>query len=313
VVSENYRRIHSELTRKRNLENNPMKLESARLKSSLSHKGCIPWNKGTRKKKIKKDELIVSENSAKRMKLWMVNNAENHRKASVLGSRIAKRNERLRRFSEFGVGKPARRKFRRLFADPDVWKKPKRPGFFQSEDTKRRFKECMRIYYENPDARRRASEKQKLVCQLYSCEKIAEMSDRLSIAKKGVKFSDKARKNMSIAQAKRQMSGQQLKGRKYYEYRQCWFNSTWEVKVAKWLDERGIVWEYQKRLHKCSNGKCYIPDFHLVHIDEYIEVKGYLQEDDVEKMNDFVGAGHKLYIVDNSNIDCIELNKEWVV
>lgn len=69
-------------------------------------------------------------------------------------------------------------------------------------------------------------------------------------------------------------------------YKGVILDSSWEVLVAKYLDEHNIVWikpvngfEYvwKNAIH------IYYPDFYLCDYDMYIEVKGYKRDRDVEK------------------------------
>lgn len=58
------------------------------------------------------------------------------------------------------------------------------------------------------------------------------------------------------------------------------FRSTWEYKVANYLDAQDIPWDYEV-IPLTLNGEAYLPDFFL--LDEYdnllkiVEVKGYFQ------------------------------------
>lgn len=75
---------------------------------------------------------------------------------------------------------------------------------------------------------------------------------------------------------------------KHRKYNGITLDSTWEVEVAKYLDENNIKWE------RVINGFPYIfensehlyfPDFYLVDYDYYIEVKGYERVRDTIKYN----------------------------
>jgi hypothetical protein len=92
---------------------------------------------------------------------------------------------------------------------------------------------------------------------------------------------------------------------------EIWMRSSWEVKVAKWLDENQITWRYQPGFFKTSGGY-YVPDFILPELGRYLEVKGWLKDSAAKKMDDFVASGNVLCIVDKTNIDQISLSKEWV-
>lgn len=73
---------------------------------------------------------------------------------------------------------------------------------------------------------------------------------------------------------------------KKVKYQDRWFDSKWEVIVAKYLDDLNIKWdrevtgieyEYEGKKH------LYFPDFYLPEYDKYIEVKGYERKRDLYK------------------------------
>jgi hypothetical protein len=53
----------------------------------------------------------------------------------------------------------------------------------------------------------------------------------------------------------------------------------------------------------------YIPDFHLISSDEYVEVKGWMSPKDKMKMDTFVKDGYILHLVDRTVIDNIHLDE----
>ncbi len=60
-------------------------------------------------------------------------------------------------------------------------------------------------------------------------------------------------------------------------YKGIAMRSSWEIWVAKELDRRGLPWAYEDTLFRLSDGKLYLPDFHVMpkgHPDYYLEVKG---------------------------------------
>jgi hypothetical protein len=68
--------------------------------------------------------------------------------------------------------------------------------------------------------------------------------------------------------------------------------SSWEVKLAEWLDKQGKVWDYEKESFPVSyqyegykKDGTYIPDFFID--DEIWEVKGYWRKDAKIKFNAF--------------------------
>lgn len=100
--------------------------------------------------------------------------------------------------------------------------------------------------------------------------------------------------------------------KKKYKYNHTYFRSTWETKVAKWLDEHNIIWEYETKncLFELNNGKHYIVDFYLPKENKFIEVKGFWNKSSIEKCQQFINKHgiNSLIVIDESNINNINLN-----
>jgi len=67
----------------------------------------------------------------------------------------------------------------------------------------------------------------------------------------------------------------------------------WEKNVAEWLNEKHIKWD--RITLKYSKTHRYTPDFYLVDLNEYLEVKGWLREIDKIKMRSVIFE-HKIKI-----------------
>ena len=69
-------------------------------------------------------------------------------------------------------------------------------------------------------------------------------------------------------------------------YNEIWFDSSWEVKVAKSLDFNNIIWERPKTGFVWSDqGNKYYPDFYLSEYNVYLDPKNaYLREKDELKI-----------------------------
>jgi len=63
--------------------------------------------------------------------------------------------------------------------------------------------------------------------------------------------------------------------------------SSWELAYAKYLDSKTIIWKYEHKAFKLSNGTTYRPDFFLVKNKKYREIKGYMTETAQEKIDLF--------------------------
>ena len=63
--------------------------------------------------------------------------------------------------------------------------------------------------------------------------------------------------------------------------------SRWEANVARFLKLMNMPYEFEKYRFKLSNGHIYIPDFKIKNQNLFIEVKGYMREEDQQKINLF--------------------------
>jgi hypothetical protein len=78
--------------------------------------------------------------------------------------------------------------------------------------------------------------------------------------------------------------------------RQSYYNgirmdSRWEVGTAKYFDDNNIVWKYNEKGYKLSNGSYYYPDFFIYEDDKFVkivEVKGYFRENNRKKYEMFL-------------------------
>jgi predicted nuclease of restriction endonuclease-like RecB superfamily len=79
--------------------------------------------------------------------------------------------------------------------------------------------------------------------------------------------------------------------------------SSWEVAVADAFDRAGIDWQYEPRHFTLKKACVYMPDFFLPERDIYVEVIGWLTAKAREKIELFRKQGHKLLVIDGSNIE----------
>jgi hypothetical protein len=147
-----------------------------------------------------------------------------------------------------------------------------------------------------------------------------EHCENISKSKKGVKFSEahcialrKPRRNMRWSEdglkriAEVRLGNKSRSGQIFSSEERM--KSSWEVRFAEWCDKNGIKWKYEPKIFYLESG-AYIPDFELVELGKWVEVKGELRKKSADKMNDFVGCGNSLVYVDNPvNID---LSRGWV-
>lgn len=95
---------------------------------------------------------------------------------------------------------------------------------------------------------------------------------------------------------------------KITEYNGEKFHGSWEVIVAKWLDDNNILWErntesfpyfWEGNIHQ------YFPDLYLPTKDVYLEIKGYERDRDLAKWYNFP---KKLVILKANEIKDIQNN-----
>jgi hypothetical protein len=74
------------------------------------------------------------------------------------------------------------------------------------------------------------------------------------------------------------------------EYNGTIFRSTWEAKVARYLDTQGIEWKYEETCYRLEGNKSYRPDFFIYENGKFIkliEVKGYFRKENKLKYDMF--------------------------
>lgn len=131
-------------------------------------------------------------------------------------------------------------------------------------------------------------------------------------------------------EAKNKMSKAFIDGRKI-GFNNCWgktskyttpnqgvvtMRSNWEVKVADYLTKQGLDWLYEPETFKLTDSISYRPDFYIIEKDYYIEVKGRLKKDSLEKINLFMDSGHNLVLWDGCELLKLGIitnsgNTEW--
>lgn len=127
---------------------------------------------------------------------------------------------------------------------------------------------------------------------------ICSNETRTNISKglKGKKLSEKHRDSISRGMQKAVLEGRQKTPKpggicRKFRYtnwlnEECTLDGSWELIVAKFLDEQKIIWKrnterfqyyFENKIHY------YIPDFFLKECDLFLEVKGYKTEKDEAK------------------------------
>ena len=63
--------------------------------------------------------------------------------------------------------------------------------------------------------------------------------------------------------------------------------SSWEVVIARWLDQNNEPWEYEPKTFVLTDSMRYVPDFYLPNRDVWLEVKGFMTHRAAEKIKKF--------------------------
>jgi len=112
---------------------------------------------------------------------------------------------------------------------------------------------------------------------LYGSKKCGSCSQKGTV-KKGTSLAQQGRNNNHF--------GKPASNGKRYWYKNYCFRSTWETLYAKYLDRKGIEWQYESKTFNLGN-ITYTPDFYLPKLDIYIEVKGFWWKKQKEKFIKF--------------------------
>ena len=89
------------------------------------------------------------------------------------------------------------------------------------------------------------------------------------------------------------------------EYSNTVFKSSWEVEIAKFLDNHNISWQYEPKTFKMDNGHRYTPDFFLEDFNIFIEVKPiyFINEKVIYKIQQVRQNNHKCFLLTEQNKD----------
>ena len=99
-------------------------------------------------------------------------------------------------------------------------------------------------------------------------------------------FSEEGLKKLSDSAKARGLGGYRPHPNKGKRYKEIWFDSEWEVKVAESLDHHNVKWIRPKVGFVWNDaGNKYYPDFYLPEYDVYLDPKNnYLQTIDGDKI-----------------------------
>ncbi len=121
---------------------------------------------------------------------------------------------------------------------------------------------------------------QRLKLDTRTLKEARQLSHPVLTSKQLQEYSERARKN--------KLGGYRPHPNRGQRYNGVWFDSTWEVTVAKSLDENNIEWTRPASGFVWTDkGNKYYPDFYLPKYDVYLDPKnGYLQIKDKTKIEE---------------------------
>ena len=123
---------------------------------------------------------------------------------------------------------------------------------------------------------------------------------KMSIERSGKKRSKKICKNISKGTTNWLIKTNFKATYKFGGYR---MRSKWERLFAKFLDLNNIKWKYEpKKFYLKQLNHYYLPDFYIPEWDTYVEVKGYMSEGALKKINAFKYEYGNLVVVGEKEI-----------
>lgn len=97
---------------------------------------------------------------------------------------------------------------------------------------------------------------------------------------------------------------------KKYRYNGIYMDSTWELEIAKWLDDNNIEWKRSRKImfwwtDKNGNKRRYYPDFYLPKYNLYLDPKNpFLLQKDKFKLDQ---------VIRENNVNLIYGNKDFIM
>lgn len=145
--------------------------------------------------------------------------------------------------------------------------------------------EAKQLHKEIADRRRGTTNE-----QFFGEEKAKIMSEKIKIGNIGRFHTEETKKSISLT-----MMGNRNgkhRGNRQSKYKDIRMDSSWEVKVAEYLDLNNFIWTYNEQGYVLSTGNYIYPDFHIWNsigdLEKIIEVKGYFRKANKEKYELFL-------------------------
>lgn len=139
-----------------------------------------------------------------------------------------------------------------------------------------------------------------------SDERVLQHSLKLKGRSRAGFISKDGREKLSALAKERGLGGYKPHPNRGTYYKEIWFDSNWEIQVAKSLDENNIKWERPKiGFIWNDNGNRYYPDFYLPEYDVYLDPKNdYLISKDTLKINNAQRINNiKVFILTQSQLN----------
>ncbi len=130
----------------------------------------------------------------------------------------------------------------------------------------------------------------KTYIEMYGYDKSKEISTLISNNSKKLKHSDTAKKRISNSMMGNRNANH--RGDRQSFYNGIRMDSSWEVKVAEYLDNNNYNWKYSSEKYLLSTGQYLYPDFFIYDdggkLLKIVEVKGYFRLRNREKFELFL-------------------------
>lgn len=120
-------------------------------------------------------------------------------------------------------------------------------------------------------------------------DQVLQQSIKIKGRRLGSFVSHSEETKLRIASTMRGNNNAKHRGDRQSYYKDIRMDSSWEVKVATYLDENNIKWKYGETIFNIDEKRSYRPDFELEN-GTFIEVKGYWRKENLAKFSDFQKA-----------------------
>ena len=129
--------------------------------------------------------------------------------------------------------------------------------------------------------------------ETFNCLSISKKRFILGHASRGKNNSHYGKKNPFLVEYNKKHSGKKSfrygkstpRGKGSY-YNGIWLRSSWEIKIAEWLDKQKWKWLYEPKRFELRD-RTYCPDFYLPDLNMWWEIKGWFHKKHQETIRQF--------------------------